>query len=85
MRVLMADDQEFIRRGVRAALSEEKDIEVCADAVDGRDALAKSLEFRLDVVIMDSIMPRMNGIEATRLLRKALPQTKILSLPARHP
>jgi NarL family two-component system response regulator LiaR len=85
MRVLMADDQEFIRRGVRAALSEEKDIEVCADAVDGGDALAKSLEFRLDVVIMDSIMPQMNGIEATRLLRKALPQTKILSLPARHP
>jgi two-component system, NarL family, response regulator LiaR len=80
MRVLIADDQEFIRRGVRAVLSEKRDIEVCAEAVDGRDALAKSLEFRPDVVIMDIIMPRMDGIEATWLLRKALPQTKILSL-----
>jgi DNA-binding NarL/FixJ family response regulator len=83
MRVLSADGQEFIRRGLRAVLceeEEEKDVEVCAEAIDGRDALAKSLEFRPDILIMDSIMRRMEGIEATRLLRKALPQTKILSL-----
>jgi NarL family two-component system response regulator LiaR len=80
MRVLIADDQDFIRRGVRAVLSEEKDIEVCAEAVDGRDALVKSLEFRPDVVIMDIIMPRMDGIDAMRLIRKALPQVKIVSL-----
>jgi two-component system, NarL family, response regulator LiaR len=80
MRVLIVDDQEFIRRGLRATLSAEKDIEVCAEAVDGRDALAKSLEFRPDVVIMDIVMPRMDGIDATRLLRKALPQAKVLTL-----
>jgi two-component system, NarL family, response regulator LiaR len=80
MRVLIADDQEFIRRGVRAALSEEKDIRVCAEAVDGRDALVKSLELRPDVIIMDIVMPRMDGIDAIRLLRKAWPQVKILSL-----
>lgn len=80
MRVLIADDQEFIRRGVRAALSEEKDIDVCAEAIDGRDALKKAFELRPDIVIMDIVMPRMDGIEATRLLRKALPQIKILSL-----
>jgi two-component system, NarL family, response regulator LiaR len=80
MRVVIADDQEFIRRGLRAVLSDEKDIEVCAEAVDGKDALIKSLELRPDVVIMDIVMPRMDGIEATRLLRKALPQVKILSL-----
>jgi DNA-binding NarL/FixJ family response regulator len=80
VRVLIADDQDFIRRGLRAVLSDEKDIEVCAEAVDGMDALAKSLQFRPDVVIMDIVMPRMDGIEATRLLRKALPQTRVLSL-----
>jgi DNA-binding NarL/FixJ family response regulator len=80
MRVLIADDQDFIRRGVRAVLSDEKDIEVCAEAIDGRDALVKALELRPDVVIMDIIMPRMDGLQATRLLRKALPETKILSL-----
>jgi DNA-binding NarL/FixJ family response regulator len=80
MRVLIADDQDFIRRGVRAVLSDEKDIEVCAEAIDGRDALGKALELKPDVVIMDIIMPRMDGIKATRLLRKVLPETKILSL-----
>jgi DNA-binding NarL/FixJ family response regulator len=80
MRVLIADDQEFIRRGVRAVLSEEKDIEICAEAVDGRDALVKALEFRPDVVIMDILMPQMDGIDAIRLIRKALPQVKIVSL-----
>jgi two-component system, NarL family, response regulator LiaR len=80
LRVLIADDQAFIRRGLRAVLSEEKDIEVCAEAADGNEALAKSLELRPDVVIMDIVMPRMGGVEATRLLHKALPQTKILSL-----
>jgi two-component system, NarL family, response regulator LiaR len=80
VRVIIADDQAFIRRGLRAVLSEERDIEVCAEAIDGNDALAKSVEFRPDVVIMDIVMPRMDGIEATRLLRKLLPQTKVLSL-----
>jgi DNA-binding NarL/FixJ family response regulator len=80
MRVLIADDQEFIRRGVRAVLSEEKDIHVCAEAIDGRDALIKSLELIPDVVVMDIAMPRMDGIEATRLLRRALPEAKIVSL-----
>jgi NarL family two-component system response regulator LiaR len=80
MRVLIADDQDFIRRGLRDVLSEEKDIEVCAEAIDGKDALAKSLEFRPDVVIMDIMMPKMDGIDAMRLIRKALPQVKIVSL-----
>jgi DNA-binding NarL/FixJ family response regulator len=77
MRVLIADDQEFVRRDLCAVLCEAKDVEVCAVAIDGRDALAKSLEFRPDIVIIDIITPRIEGIEATRLLRKALPQTRV--------
>ena len=80
MRIIIADDQDFIRRGLRAVLSEEKDIKVCAEAIDGRDALVKALELKPDVVIMDIIMPRMDGIDAMRLIRKALPQVKIVSL-----
>ncbi|MGC2764825.1 MAG: response regulator transcription factor [Candidatus Acidiferrum sp.] len=80
MRVLIADDQDFIRRGLRDVLSEEKDIEVCAEAIDGKDALAKALEFRPDVVIMDIVMPQMDGIDAMRLIREALPDAKIVSL-----
>ena len=80
MRIIIADDQDFIRRGLRAVLSEEKDIKVCAEAIDGRDALVKALKLKPDVVIMDIIMPRMDGIEAIRLIHKALPQAKILSL-----
>jgi DNA-binding NarL/FixJ family response regulator len=80
MRIIIADDQDFIRRGLRAVLSEEKDIKVCAEAIDGRDALVKALELKPDVVIMDIIMPRMDGIEAIRLIHKALPQAKVLSL-----
>ena len=80
MRVLIADDQDSVRRGLRNVLSEEKDIEVCAEAVDGRDALVKALEFRPDVVIMDIVTPRMDGIDAIRLIHKALPEAKIVSL-----
>jgi DNA-binding NarL/FixJ family response regulator len=80
VRVLIADDQPFICRGLRALLSVEEDIEVCAVAVDGRDALAKSFEHRPDIVIMDVVMPMMNGIEATRTLRKSLPKAKIVCL-----
>jgi DNA-binding NarL/FixJ family response regulator len=80
MRIVIADDQGFIRRGLRALLSIENDIEVCAEATDGRDALAKSFEHRPDIVIMDIIMPMMDGLEAIRLLRKGLPGAKIVCL-----
>ena len=60
MRVLIADDQEFIRRGLRAVLS-DSDIEVCGEAIDGREAILKARDLNPDVVIMDISMPRLDG------------------------
>ena len=80
MRVLIVDDQEFIRRGVRAVLTEEEDIEVCGEAVDGRDAILKALELKPDVVLMDISMPRLDGLEAAREIHRQLPHVYIITL-----
>ena len=79
MRVLIADDQEFIRRGLRAVLS-ESDIEVCGEAIDGREAILKARDLNPDVVIMDISMPRFDGLEATREMRRLLPHIPVLTL-----
>jgi PAS domain S-box-containing protein len=80
VRVLIVDDQEFIRRGVRAVLIEEEDIEVCGEAVDGRDAIAKALELKPDVILMDIRMPRLDGLEAAREIHRNLPDVHIITL-----
>jgi DNA-binding NarL/FixJ family response regulator len=79
VRVLIADDQEFIRRGLRAVLS-ESDIEVCGEAIDGREAILKARDLNPDVVIMDISMPRFDGLEATREMRRLLPHIPVLTL-----
>jgi DNA-binding NarL/FixJ family response regulator len=79
-RVLIADDQAVFRRGLHVVLSTEADIEVVAEAEDGEEAVAKAEEMAPDVVLMDVRMPRVNGIEAARRIRRTLPSTKILML-----
>jgi PAS domain S-box-containing protein len=79
VRVLIADDQEFIRRGLRAVLS-DSDIEVCGEAIDGREAILKARDLNPDVVIMDISMPRFDGLEATREMRRLLPHIPVLTL-----
>jgi PAS domain S-box-containing protein len=69
-----------VRHGVRSVLSETQDFDVCGDAIDGRDAIAKAKELKPDVVVMDVSMPNLNGLEATRIIRDALPQTEVLIL-----
>ena len=80
MRILLADDQALVRGGFRMILDAEPDLEVVAEAADGREALERALEARPDLVLMDIRMPLLDGIEATRQLLAALPATRVLIL-----
>ena len=80
MRLLIVDDHEVVRRGVRSLLLEQSEFEVCGEAVDGQDALDKARELKPDLIVMDVSMPRLNGLEATRQLRSTLPECAVLIL-----
>ena len=78
LRILLVDDQEPVRRGVRSLLSSHADWLVCGEAVDGLDAIEKAKALRPNVVLMDISMPRMNGLDATQILRRDMPDSKIV-------
>ncbi|MDQ6728591.1 MAG: response regulator transcription factor [Actinomycetota bacterium] len=80
IRVVISDDHELFRRGLKMVLEAEDDIEVVAEAADGQEAVARAEELAPDVVLMDVRMPRMGGIEATRLIRQLFPTTRIIVL-----
>jgi len=80
VRVLLADDHEIVRQGLISMLSEEHTVEVVGEAANGREAVTLADQLRPDVVIMDVSMPIMNGEEATRQIKKDLPETRIVSL-----
>jgi DNA-binding NarL/FixJ family response regulator len=80
IRVLLVDDHAILRQGVHALLAREADILVVGEAGDGQEALDQIPELRPDVVIMDIVMPRMSGLEATRLLKERHPQVRTLIL-----
>lgn len=80
IRVLLADDHKIMRDGLCSLLEREDNIEVVAEAENGRVAVQMTLEQQPDVVIMDISMPDMNGIEATRQIVSSLPETKVLAL-----
>ena len=82
LRVLLVDDQALFRRGLQLVLSDEEDIEVVAEAADGREAVDKARQLAPDVVLMDVRMPVMSGTEAARRIRGDLPSTRILMLTA---
>ncbi len=80
IRVLICDDHDLFRHGLRMVLEVEEGIEVVAEAADGEQAVAKVEELAPDVVLMDVRMPRMGGIEATRTIRQLYPTTRIIVL-----
>ncbi|WP_283133909.1 response regulator transcription factor [Rhizohabitans arisaemae] len=80
IRVVLAEDQNLVRGALAALLSLEEDIEVVAEAADGEAAVAAALEHRPDVILLDIEMHPVDGIEATRRIRAALPGTKVMIL-----
>jgi two-component system, NarL family, response regulator LiaR len=80
IRVLVVDDHSVVREGLRMFLARDPDLEVVGEAADGADAVELARQMRPDVVIMDLLMPVMDGIAATRVIRRELPETEVLAL-----
>jgi RNA polymerase sigma factor (sigma-70 family) len=80
IRVLLADDHTILREGIRMLLNAQEDIQVVAEAVDGREAVEKVREHKPDVILIDIAMPNLNGLEATRQIRRDNPNARVLVL-----
>lgn len=80
VRLLLADDHEVVRMGLRSIALGHPSFEVCGEASDGRTAVSEALRLKPDVVVLDVTLPVLNGLEATRQILKALPRTEVLVL-----
>jgi DNA-binding NarL/FixJ family response regulator len=78
--VLLVDDHKIVRQGLRALLNQEQDIEVVGEAENGRQAVQMAAKTTPNIVVMDVVMPLMNGLEGTRQVLKNVPSTKVLVL-----
>jgi DNA-binding NarL/FixJ family response regulator len=85
LRILIADDNEGVRRGVTAILAAIADWEVCGEAADGAGAIQQAEELRPDLILLDMSMPGLSGLEVAHLLRQKLPAVKILIMSQHDP
>jgi DNA-binding NarL/FixJ family response regulator len=85
MRILIADDNDIVRRGVIELLCSEPDWEVCGEARNGLEALQKARELMPDLTLLDISMPGINGLEVARRLRAEVPHTKIIIVTHHDP
>jgi DNA-binding NarL/FixJ family response regulator len=82
LHILLVDDHEIVREGLRAMIEREPGWEICGDASTGREAVAMAGNLKPDIVIMDIGMPELNGLEAARQIKKLLPEVEILIFTA---
>ena len=80
VRVLIADDHSVVRMGLASLLGTAKNVEIAGEAVNGEDAVRKALKLRPDIVVMDIVMPKKDGVAATEEILAAAPETKVLIL-----
>jgi two-component system response regulator NreC len=80
IKIMIADDHRILRQGIRSLLASQEDFEIIAESSDGRETVKEAIKHKPDVVLMDIAMPNLNGFEATRQIKKKLPETKILVL-----
>lgn len=78
VRILLADDHDVVRRGLCEMLNAQPGWEVCGEAANGREAVKLALKLKPDVAVLDLSMPDLNGLEATRQIRREVPQTEVL-------
>jgi two-component system response regulator NreC len=80
IRIILADDHRIVRQGVRALLESEADFRILDEAKDGAEAVRAVERFHPDVLLLDLIIPEMNGFEVTRVIRKRFPETNVVIL-----
>lgn len=85
MRILIADDNELVRRGIAGLLAEHGGLEVCGEAQDSEGAIQKAVELQPDLVLLDVSMPGTSGLATVRILKQRLPQIKILMISQHDP
>jgi len=82
LRIFLTEDHQMVRDGLRAIIREQADMEIIGEASDGQEAIDKAPKLKPDVILMDVSMPGTNGIQATQILTKSIPGTRILALTA---